>query len=129
MPAGRVLVAMAFATSALAVGACSSAGSTSSAPPVSASAAPTTGAPAAAAALTIKNFSFSPTPLAVRAGQAVSITNDDTTDHTATDNGGAFDTGHIAPGTTKTVTVTAPGTYHFHCNIHPTMMGEIDVSA
>jgi plastocyanin len=127
--AGRVLVALATAASAVVVGACSSSGGTSTPPPASASAAPTTAAPSASAALTIKNFSFSPTPLAAKAGQTVSITNNDSTDHTATDNGGAFDTGHIAPGTTKTVTLTTPGAYHFHCNIHPTMTGEIDVSA
>ena len=129
MTVSRALAALAIASSALAVGACSSSGSTATAPPASTSAPPTKGAPTSSAALTIKNFSFSPTPLAVKAGQTVSITNNDSTDHTATDNGGAFDTGHIAPGTTKTVTLTTPGTYHFHCNIHPTMTGEIDVSA
>jgi plastocyanin len=84
---------------------------------------------AVAAARTIRDFSFSPTPLALKAGQTVSITNHDSTDQSATDSGGAFDTGHIAPGTTGTVTITTPGAYDFHCNIHPTMTGEIDVSA
>jgi len=107
--------------------ACSSSGGGTS-PTTAASSSATTAAPATAAAVTIKNFSFSPTPITVKAGQAVTVTNQDTTDHTFTDSGGAFDTGHIAPGTSKTVTLAKAGTYHYHCNIHPTMTGEIDVS-
>ena len=61
-------------------------------------------------------------------GEIVTITNNDTTDHTVTDNGGAFDTGHIAPGTSNKITLTKAGTYHYHCNIHTFMHGEIDVS-
>ena len=88
--------------------------------------APSTGA-SASGAVTIKNFSFSPTPLTARVGETVTITNRDTTDHTVTDNGGAFDTGHIAPGTSKTIKLAKAGTYHYHCNIHTFMHGEIDV--
>jgi plastocyanin len=76
----------------------------------------------------IKNFSFSPTPLRAKAGATITVTNDDATDHTFTDGGGAFDTGHIAPGKSKTVTLTKAGAYHYHCNIHTFMTGEIDVT-
>ena len=79
-------------------------------------------------AITIRNFSFSPAPLTAKVGEIVTITNNDTTDHTVTDNGGAFDTGHIAPGTSNKITLTKAGTYHYHCNIHTFMHGEIDVS-
>jgi len=85
---------------------------------------PSTGA----ASISIKNFSFSPVPLSVKAGDTITITNNDSTDHTATDGGGAFDTGHIAPGAFKTVTITKAGTYNYHCNIHPFMKGVINVS-
>src|SRR5689334_4199880 len=95
------LLVVAAASGGLA--ACSSSGGGTS-PTTAASSSATTAAPAAAA-VTIKNFSFSPTPITVKAGQAVTVTNQDTTDHTFTDSGGAFDTGHIAPGTSKTVTL------------------------
>jgi plastocyanin len=85
-------------------------------------------AAAPAAQLTIKNFAFSPTPLTAKVGDTITIMNNDTTDHTVTDSGGSFDTGHIAPGTTKTISVTKAGTYSYHCNIHTTMRGTIQVS-
>src|SRR5438309_1321197 len=58
----------------------------------------TPAAPASSGSLDIKNFAFSPTPLTAKAGTTITITNNDTTDHTTTDGSGAFDTGHIAPG-------------------------------
>jgi plastocyanin len=107
-------------------------GCSSSSKPVatttSASSPNASGAPRGSA-VTIKNFSFSPTPLSAKAGTTITVTNNDTTDHTFTDGGGAFDTGHIAPGTSKTVTLTKAGTYHYHCKIHPFMTGQIDVTS
>ena len=79
--------------------------------------------------ITIKNFAFTPTPISAKAGLAITITNDDTTDHTVTDGQGSFDTGHIAPGTKKTLTITTPGSYSYHCNIHQFMKGIIQVTA
>ena len=81
-----------------------------------------------AANLSIKNFSFSPAILTAKVGDTLTVMNNDTTDHTMTDSGGAFDTGHIAPGTTKSITVTKAGTYSYHCNIHSSMKGTIQVS-
>ncbi len=88
---------------------------------------PTTSA--GGASISIKDFSFSPVPLNVKVGETITITNNDSTDHTFTDGGGAFDTGHIAPTASKTVTITKPGTYNYHCDIHPSMKGVIQVSA
>ena len=80
-----------------------------------------------AANVSIKNFSFSPAILTAKVG-TLTVMNNDTTDHTMTDSGGAFDTGHIAPGTTRSITVTKAGTYSYHCNIHSSMKGTIQVS-
>jgi plastocyanin len=87
----------------------------------------TTAAPAAGSsgAIAIKGFAFTPTPLTVKVGDTITITNNDTTDHTVTDGGGAFDTGHISSGTSKTITITKAGTYNYHCNIHKFMMGVV----
>jgi plastocyanin len=41
---------------------------------------------------------------------------------------GVFDTGMIGPGSTQTVTFTAPGSYPYHCSIHPTMTGTITIN-
>ena len=72
--------------------------------------------------MTIDNFKFMPASLTVSKGQRVTVTNDDSTAHTATaDNGGSFDTQNIDPGSSATITVSKPGTYAYHCNIHPFM--------
>lgn len=100
---------------ALALGACGS-----SSPSRSSSAGPR---------LTIANFEFSPTPLVVQPGAAISVTNRDDTAHTVTSSrGDAFDTGLIAP--LGTVTFTAPktaGTYSYICTVHPKMKGVLVV--
>jgi plastocyanin len=123
------LVALVSAAGLAGLAGCSSSGSSPT--PTTAATNPSRTAASAGSPteITIKNFSFSPTPLAVKVGQPISVTNRDTTDHTFTDGAGAFDTDHIAPATSKTVTLTKAGTYHYHCKIHPFMTGEIDVSA
>jgi plastocyanin len=78
--------------------------------------------------ITIKNFSLSPSPMNAKAGEAITITNNDTTDHTVTDTAGAFDTGHIAPGSVKTITLNTAGSYSYHCTIHQFMKGLIQVN-
>jgi plastocyanin len=80
-----------------------------------------------AASERIVDFAFRPTPLRVSAGTRVVFSNQGGTAHTATANGGGFDTGRIQPGTTASVTFKRPGTYLFHCSIHPFMHGRIVV--
>jgi plastocyanin len=77
--------------------------------------------------ITIKNFQFSPDPLVADAGTPVTVTNADGTAHTVTANDGAFDTGDLDGGATKTITVDAPGTYKYFCEIHNYMTGTIEV--
>jgi plastocyanin len=123
-PPFRALGGLAAATTtvlaAMSLASCSSSSKTST---------PASQPPSSAPALTIKNFAFSPNPLTVTVGETVIVTNNDTTAHTTTDSGGAFDTGAIAPGTSKTITIAKAGTYHFHCNIHPSMKGTIQTRA
>lgn len=75
--------------------------------------------------VTIKNFSFSPKTLKVKAGATVKVKNSDGTTHTFTANKGAFDTGEIDGGSSATVKVKKAGTYAYHCNIHSSMKGTI----
>ncbi len=77
----------------------------------------------------INNFSYSGT-LTVKAGQKVTVRNDDSTAHTLTDKKThLFDTGNIAANG-GTATFTAPakaGTYEFGCKYHPDMKGTLTV--
>ena len=78
--------------------------------------------------ITIKDFAFKPTPLKAKAGVKIKIANRDDTTHTFTADKGAFDTGDISPGKTASITVTKPGTYKYHCEIHDFMKGTVKAS-
>ena len=76
------------------------------------------------------NMSFSPATANLSAGQQVVWHNaDGTTTHTATQDGGAFSTGLIPPGgTSAPITVTTTGAVAYHCEIHPSMVGALNVN-
>ena len=79
-------------------------------------------------AVTIKDFKFSPASLTVKDSARVAVTNEDSTAHTATaDDGHSFDTGTLADGASKTISVSKPGSYAYHCSIHPFMHGTLVV--
>ena len=85
---------------------------------------------AATRSVTIAGFAFDPATRTIAVGDKVTWTNTDGTGHTATANGGAFDTGTIAAsGGSASVTFTTAGTYAYHCKIHPSMTGRIVVLA
>ncbi len=92
------------------------------------------GGPAADVTITINgmngNLSYSPNPATMKLGQTVAWRNADGTTHTATADGGTFDTGNIAPGATSNpITMTAAGSYPYHCRIHGfTMVGTLNVT-
>ena len=75
------------------------------------------------------SMSFSPNPTAVKVGQTVSWRNGDLITHTATQNGGGFDTGSVVPGSTSTpVRLNSAGAFDYHCGVHPSMVGTVNVS-
>jgi plastocyanin len=85
-------------------------------------------AQAATVDVTINNYTYTPDKVAVHPGDVVLFSNQDSVPHTVTAlDGKSFDSGAINPGGSWSVTVKAPGTYKFRCNIHPEMLGEIDV--
>ena len=50
------------------------------------------------------------------------------THHIVSDDGTSFDTGLIDGNQTSTKALTAAGTYHYHCAIHPNMVGSVVVN-
>ena len=73
--------------------------------------------------------SFSPSPASVQVGQQISWHNADAIAHTATQDGGGFDTGAISPGgTSAPITVSTAGTLGYHCAFHPSMVGTLSVT-
>lgn len=81
---------------------------------------------AASNAISIRNFRFSPNPIVVKAGAAVTVTNDDGTVHTLTADDQSFDTGDLDGGAAGTIIVKSPGRYAYHCEIHSYMTGTIE---
>jgi plastocyanin len=83
---------------------------------------------AEATAITIKDFDFGD-PITVSPGATVTVTNQDTAEHTVTaDQDQAFNVEVKASGGKATFTAPSqPGTYAFHCTYHPRMHGKLTV--
>ena len=75
----------------------------------------------------IDNFTFVPSEVTVKNGSTITFVNEDSMQHTATANNGVFDTGLIANGESKSVTLNDVGTFSYHCTPHPVMKGKITV--
>jgi plastocyanin len=76
--------------------------------------------------VSIENFYFYPFTVAVRVGASVQWTNYDPVSHTTTSDVGLWDSGALAPvaagggtGGSFRFTFMQPGTYGYHCSIHP----------
>jgi plastocyanin len=90
----------------------------------------TTNPPPAAAAnntVNIVNMAFSPLTINVAAGTTVNWYNGDTMAHTVTADDASFDSGNIAVGGRYSKQFSTPGTYAYHCTIHPAMKATVVV--
>jgi plastocyanin len=82
--------------------------------------------------ITISNFAFAPTSVTITAGTTVQWVNKDASTHTTTSDGGdpaSWDSGPLMTNATFSVTFTTPGTYGYHCAIHPFMTATITVTS
>jgi plastocyanin len=78
----------------------------------------------------IENFAFSPSALTVKSGTVVTWLNRDGTSHTVVSDPAspeAFSSDPLPNNASFSFTFTRPGTYPFHCSIHPSMKGTIVV--
>lgn len=83
--------------------------------------------PTAGRTVTIVNYAFKPAALTVPRGATVTWTNKDSVVHTATADGGLFDSAGLTTGQSWSHTFTKPGTYQYGCSVHPNMRGTITV--
>lgn len=77
-------------------------------------------------AVTIANFAFTPQSVTIKAGGTVTWTNQDSTQHDPTGQGGIAAPA-LSQGQSYSVTFSTPGTYKYICKIHPSMTGEVVV--
>ena len=132
MPFPRAGALAAVVLLSVGLGACgksstSTSSSTSAAPAAAGGATTTTGAAVKAGTIAIHNFMFQPNPTTAKVGDTITVTNQDGTDHSLTATDGSFNTGVFSTGS-KTITLTKPGTFTYHCMIHNFMTGTITVT-
>lgn len=89
----------------------------------------TTPASAADATVTIENFQIDPQSVTVNVGDSVTWTNADSAPHQISANDDSFSTGVINPGASKTLVFNTPGTFAYHCDIHPAETATLTVQA
>jgi plastocyanin len=77
--------------------------------------------------VSIEFSDYRPSQLDVLPGEAVSWTNVSQRTHTVTSDQGLFDSGPVFTGGHFTVRFDDVGTFEYHCTIHPSIRGEIDV--
>lgn len=78
-------------------------------------------------AVTIQNFSFSPSTITIHPGDSITWTNMDSAPHSATADDGSFDTGVLQKGQSKTLKFSSMGTFTYHCSVHPSMKAKVVV--
>jgi plastocyanin len=79
-------------------------------------------------AVSIVDFAFMPSSLMIASGTTVTWTNTGNAPHTATADDGSFDSGQLTNGQTFSQTFNTPGTFTYHCSVHPFMTAMITVS-
>ena len=87
------------------------------------------GAPGGTVGVAIAEFKYVPSDITVKAGTMVEWSNTDAAFHTVTTNDERVDSGALGSGKTFTHTFTEPGTFEYHCSVHPYMTGVVKVTA
>lgn len=79
--------------------------------------------------VTIDEHMFMPATVIVHPGEKVTWVNKDSDVHNATsdDDGKSFQTKLLDTGESASVTFARPGTFAYHCSVHPDMTGTVIV--
>jgi plastocyanin len=77
--------------------------------------------------VSVQFSAYGPSQLDVLPGDTVRWSNVSERTHTVTSDTGLFDSGHLGPGNRFQFTFNTPGAYRYHCTIHSSITGEIDV--
>ena len=75
----------------------------------------------------INNYAFEAPSITIAPGTTVIFKNLDDDPHTVTADDGSFDSKGLGQGDTWSYRFTAPGTYAYHCKVHPMMKGTVVV--
>lgn len=85
--------------------------------------------------VTIQNFAFNPASITVTKGTTVTWVNEDTANHQIVNDaqgsiaqGALFTSDSLPNGARYSFKFDNPGTYSYHCSIHPSMMATVIVT-
>ncbi|MEO6912953.1 MAG: cupredoxin family copper-binding protein [Candidatus Baltobacteraceae bacterium] len=76
----------------------------------------------------MKNFAFTPAKVTVHVGETVEWINDDSAQHSTTENSKAWDSGELSQGQSWSHTFEKAGVYRYYCDDHAFMKAEVDVT-
>lgn len=132
----KVRGVVAIGTAAIALAACGPAQQATTTPGMSmpnmpaSTSSSTSDNPVATDSVSIKNFTFVPASITVKAGTTVTWTNGDQDPHTVTSDGkaGPLNSKPLNEGDSYRYTFTQPGTYSYLCTIHPFMTATVTVT-
>lgn len=89
---------------------------------------PSADGPEAARSVDISGFAFSSGTITIPAGTQVVWTNKDSAPHSViSDGGNELASDALSQGGSYSHTFAEPGTYEYHCGIHPSMKGKVIV--
>ena len=88
---------------------------------------PVNAGPPDAPQVPIKDFMFQPMSLKIKVGSTVTWANKDDEPHSVVSDAGMFKSGGLDTAETFSFKFDKPGTYQYHCSIHPRMIGTIVV--
>lgn len=75
----------------------------------------------------IQDFFFDPDSVTVNQGDSVIWINNGAIQHTSTSDDEIWDSGILSNGDSYTLSLDSPGDFPYHCSIHPSMLGNIEV--
>ena len=76
----------------------------------------------------VRDFAYAPNVILVPVGTTIRWTNEGAVNHTVTSDTGLFDSGTLAPGASFEYQFNVPGTYAYHCTLHPSITGKVIVT-
>ena len=88
---------------------------------------PSSAAPPDSPQIVIKNFMFMPNSLTVKAGSTATWVNSDDEPHSVVSDTGLLRSGAVDTNETFSFKFDKPGTYPYHCALHPRMVATIIV--
>src|SRR5690349_15218606 len=88
-----------------------------------------TPAPAQTTAVSITKGGFRPATTTVAAGDTITWSNNDSTNHQVVADDGGFSSAVLAPGSSYSHTFDGPGAFAFHDGLHPGLKGSVTVNA